>query len=292
LQRAQAERLRAETRADLARNDLKRVESLKGTKAISEEEFDVRSKAVREAEAALAAVKAAEASAQLNLDYTRVKAPISGRLGRRLVTMGNLVQGSDMMPGTLLATLVSVTPIYCYFDADERAFLQYRKTGTAGPEAHRKDTALRCELALAGEEGFPRSGRIDFHDNQVNRVTGTLLMRGIFDNRDGALIPGGFARVRLPVERFESALLIPEAAIVSEQTRKFVYVVNAEQIIEPRPIQPGRAQGAQRVVLAGLKREDRVVVSGLLMLRPGIKVQVVVPEAAAGPGGPTPAPAR
>jgi RND family efflux transporter MFP subunit len=200
-----------------------------------------------------------------------VAAPIGGRISRRLVTPGNLVQGGSQP--TLLTTIVSQNPIYCYFDADERVFLNYQKGGASG-----KTAGIACELALAGETGYPHQGRIDFHENQAHRATGTMRMRGVFDNPDGALIPGGFASVRLPVERVESALLIPEAAIASEQTRKFVYVLNGEQIVEPRLLQLGRPQGAQRIVLAGLKPEDRVVVNGLLMLRPGIKVEVVDPN--------------
>jgi multidrug efflux system membrane fusion protein len=289
LQRTQAERLRAETRADLARNDLKRAESLRGTKAISDEEFDTRSKAVREADAALAAARAAEASAQLNLDYCRVKAPIAGRIGRRLVTPGNLVQGGGMMPGTLLATLVSVDPVYCSFDADELAFNRYRLRRIAEGE---KLAPIPCELELVGETGFPHRGQIDFFDNQVDARTGTVRVRGTFANPDRALIPGMFARVRVLAGPPEEALLIPEAAIASEQTRKFVYVVNVGEVVEPRPLQLGRAHGVERVVLSGLKPDDRVVVSGLLMLRPGIKVHVVDPNAPAGQGGPQAAPAR
>ena len=284
LERAQAERQRVETRLELTKNDLQRAESLRGTKAISEEEYDSRSKAVREAAANLAAAKAAEAVVQLNLGYTRVTAPISGRIGRRLVTAGNMVQGGGMMPGTVLATLVTTDPIYCYFDADERVFVQYRKAGAA--LGGRNNALPSCELALDGEEGFPHQGRIDFYDNQINPVAGTIRLRGVFNNRDATLVPGGFARVRLPVGQTASVLLIPEAAIGSEQTRKFVFVLNREQIVEPRPIQVGRQQGTQRAVLSGLKPDDRIVVNGLMLLRPGIKVQILNTNASAGPAPP------
>jgi RND family efflux transporter MFP subunit len=286
LDRAQAERRRAETQLELSRNDLRRGESLRGTKAISDEEFDARSKAVRSAEDSLIADKAAEASATLDLGYTRITAPIGGKIGRRLVTAGNLIQGSGMMPGTLLATLVRMDPIYCYFDADEKSFLQYRKSGMCSGKSDQQEVPRSCEVGLAGEEGFPHKGRLDFFDNQVNRASGTIRLRAILGNSDRALVPGGFARVRLPVDRIESALLIPEAAIASEQTRKFVYVINAEQVADVRPIQLGRLQGTQRVVLSGLKPEDRVAVTGLMMLRPGVKVQITDPNAPARPAGP------
>lgn len=285
LDRARAERQRAETQLALARNDLERAKILRETQTISEEEFDTRSKLARAAEDALAAAKAAEAAAELNLAYTRVTAPISGRTGRRLVTVGNMIQGSTMMLGTVLATLVPLDPIYAYFDVPETAFQRYRAllaTLHGG-----SSNGLPCELGLAAETGFPHRGTVDFYDNQVDRKTGTIRMRAVFRNPDRVLVPGMFARARLPVERLEAALLIPEGAILSEQTRKFVYVVNAQQVVEPRPVQLGRLHGTQRVILAGLKPDDPVVVSGLLMLRPGVKVQVVdaATAAAAGPGG-------
>lgn len=319
LARAQAERLRAQagveqaraqqvqvlTRLELARNDLQRAEKLRQARAISEEELDLRNKAVREAEAALqaaqatvaaaeAAVGAAEAAiqtAQLNLDYTRVTAPIAGRVGRRLVTVGNLVQGGGQAPGTVLVTLVTQSPIYAYFDVSERAYFQYRKAGLALGSAAGQ-ASLPCEAKLDGEADFLHRGRVDFLDNQLTPSTGTLRLRGVFENADRVLVPGAFARVRLPVERVEKALLIPEAAILAEQTRKFVYVLGPDQIVQPRPVVLGRPQGMQRVVLSGLAPEDSVVVSGLLMLRPGMKVQVGAPgQAPAGPAGATNAPA-
>ena len=272
LERAQAERLRAETRVDLTRNDLKRAESLRGTRAISDEEFDTRSKAVREAEAALAGAKAAETSAQLNLDYARVKAPIPGHIGRRLVTPGNLVQGGGMVPGTLLATLVSTDPVYCSFDAEELAFNRYRlrrvPTGAPG-------TPIPCELALVGETGFPHRGQIDFFDNQVDPRTGTIRMRGTFPNPSHALIPGMFARVRVLAGPPAEALLVPAVAIGSDQGNKFVLVVNADSVVEFRPIEIERQHGARRVVATGLTPNDRVIVNGLMMARPGARVEVV-----------------
>lgn len=283
LERARAERRRAETQLELARNDFRRAEELRASRAISDEEFDARSKAVRAAEDALAAARAAEAVAQLNLGYTRVSAPVAGRIGERLVTVGNMIQGSGMMPGTVLATLVSLDPIYAYFDVPEALFETYRARHETLRAA--EAPALECELGLAAEEGFPHRGRVDFFDNKADRKTGTIRMRAVFPNAERLLLPGMFARVRVPVERVENAMLIPEAAILSEQTRKFVYVLNAENVVEPRPVQPGRLHGRARQILSGLRPDDRVVVSGLLMLRPGIKVQVVDAAAAGAPHG-------
>ncbi len=286
LDRAQAQRRQAETHLDLTRNDLQRAEGLRGTKAISEEEYDNRSKAVREAEAALAAARAAEESAKLDLSYTRITAPISGKIGRRLVTVGNLVQGGS--GPTVLATLVSQDPIYCYFDVDEGAFAQYRRNAQANP-----DGSLACELALVQDPGFPHRGRLDFFDNQVNPQTGTIRLRAVFANPDRALVPGMFARLRVMAGAPEPRLLIPDVAVGSDQGYKYAYVVTPEGAVENRPIETGRAYGDLRAVLKGLTPEDRVVVNGLMtvmMLRPGMKVEAQT--AGAPTAGPEPAAAE
>jgi RND family efflux transporter MFP subunit len=254
---------------------------LRGTRAISEEEYDSRSKAVREAEAALAAARATEAVAQLNLDYTRIIAPINGRIGRRVVTVGNLVQGGGMVPGTVMATMVSMDPVYCYFDADEASFLRYRANSATA-----RNAPLACELALVNEEGFPNKGRVDFFDNQVNSKTGTIRMRGTFANPDRALVPGMFAKVRVPAGPPVQALLVPAVAIASDQGNKFVMIVNKDSVVEPRPIEVGRQHGAMWAVTKGLTTQDRVVINGQMMARPGAKVEVV----AAPSNGAAPAP--
>lgn len=287
LERVQAQRQQAETHLALASNDLKRAASLRGTKAISEEEYDTRSNGVREGQAALAAVAAAEAVARLNLSYTRVLAPISGRIGRRLVTAGNLVQGGGMMPGTLLATLVSLDPIYCYFEVDEPAFLRYRTNATQRTAAGEATIALRCDLALVNETGFPREGRVDFFDNQVDRKTGTIRLRGVFPNPDHRLVPGMFARARVPAGPPVAALLVPAVAVGSDQGNKYVMVVNEGSVVQPRPITVGRTHGLLVSVLEGLTPQDQVVVNGLMMARPGSKVEVVAPPPPA--AGSTPA---
>lgn len=273
LEHAAAQRQQADSRLELARNDLKRAEGLRGTKAISEEEYDSRSKAVREAEAALAAAKASETTARINLDYTQIKAPISGKIGRRLITPGNFVQlQSNGGAAAMLATIVSQEPVYCYFDADEQVYLQYCKSRSA-------TAAIPCELALVNEEGFPHQGKVDFVDNQVDPKTGTIRMRAIFANQDHALVPGLFARVRVPAGQPAETLLVPDVAISSDQGRKFVYVVNPASVIETRPITTGRQHGPLRSVLSGLTTEERVVVNGLVMVRPGAKVEVQSPPA-------------
>lgn len=281
--RMRAERERAEARAELARNDLDRAKHLRDTRVISEEQFDNRSKLAREAEASLAAARAAETAAQVDLDYTRIKAPIAGRIGRRLVTAGNLVQGGGMVPGTVLATLVSMDPVYCYFDADERSFARYR--WHAGSD---RDPPV-CELGLAAEEGFPHKGRVDFFDNRVDPSTGTIRVRAVFANPGRALVPGMFAKVRVPAGPPVEALLVPAVAIGSDQGHKFVLVVDGDNVVGSRPVEVGRQHGAMRAVVEGLSPEERVVVNGLMLARPGSRVEVVgATGAEAGSAGPEP----
>ena len=282
-QHAKAQRLEGEARLELARNDLQRAEALRGTKAISEEDYDSRSKAVPVAEAALEAAKAEELSARINLDYTQIKAPISGRIGRRLVTPGNFVQlGADGGGATLLATIVSMDPVYCYFDVEEGAFRKYRRNAGLAPTAELQTGNLPCEVGLVNEDGFSHQGRIDFFDNRVDPNTGTIRMRAVFPNADRALVPGMFANARVMAGPPEQDLLVPEVAVQSDQGYKFVYVVNGQSQVESRSITTGRAHGQMREVLKGLTAQDRVVVNGLMMLRPGLKVeaQAAAPESA------------
>lgn len=267
---AQALRHQAETRLELARSDLKRAEGLRTSKAISEEEYDTRRNTVADLEAGIAAAKAAETTARINLDYTQIKAPISGKIGRRLVTPGNYVQLQGSGGATVLATIVTQQPIYCYFDAQEQVLLQYTKNGAAGGP-------IPCELALANEEGYPHQGTVDFVDNQVDPRTGTIRMRAVFENADRVLVPGLFANVRVPAGPPVQALLISDVAIQSNQGHKFVYVTgldtNRSVIAEARPVKTGRAHGDRRAILEGLKTSDQVIIDGLIMVRPGARLQ-------------------
>ncbi len=272
LDRAQAQGQQAMTHLELAQNDLRRAEGLKGTKAISEEEYDSRSKAVREAEAALAAAKASETAARLNLDYTQIKAPVSGKIGRRLLTVGNFVQlqGSGGS-ATVLATLVSVDPIYAYFDVEEAAYWKYL---SSAKQAEAKGGSLPCELALVSEQGFPHRGRLDFFDNQVNPQTGTIRLRAVFENADRTLVPGMFANLHVLAGPPQPALLVPDVAVQSDLGYKYVYVASTESKVERRDVDIGRAHGPLRAVAKGLTPQDQVIVNGLMMLRPGVKVEV------------------
>lgn len=265
LDRVHAERVQADTRLELARNDLERARTLRSGRVISDEEFDMRNKAVREGEAAVAAARAAEAAAQLDLEYTRIKAPINGRIGEAIRHLGNLITaGGGNEPA--LATIVSLDPIYAYFDVDEPAFRRYRAEGLAGKA---------CELALGGDEGFSHKGRVDFFDNQIRPESGTMRMRAVFDNADRALVPGMFAKVRVPTGAAADMMLIPAVAVSSDQGNKFVLVVNEAGVIESRDVEAGRQHGAMVVITKGIGPRDRVVVSGLMMARPGSKAEII-----------------
>lgn len=267
LQKARAERERAEIALRQAEDNLKRAEKLQGTKAISEEEFDNRQKAAEIARANLESAKAAERQAELNLEYTQIIAPVEGRIGRRLVSLGDYIQAGMM--GTVMAELVTINPIYAYFDVPEDAFLTYRKL-TGG-----LITNMICELQLPGEGGFLYRGRIDFYNNQVSRDTGTIMMRAVFENLNGSLIPGLYCQIRLPVGEPETALVVPAIAVVNQQGRDFVYVINNQDEIDLRPVVTGRIHGEMRIVKSGLSLEERVAIGRLLMLRPGMKVKPI-----------------
>ena len=274
LNAAKALRQSAETHLEWTSNDLQRAESLRKTRAISEEEYDSRSKAMREAQASLLAAQAAADVAKLNLDYSQIKSPISGKVSQRMMTVGNLVQSSGA--ASMLTKVVSLDPIYCYFTADERAYLTYRQNNNGGNAG----ASVPCELALVNEAGFPHKGHVDFFDNQVDPNSGTIRMRAVFANEDRLLVPGLFARVRVPTGAPVQAMLVPDVAVSSDQGHKFVYVVNTNSMSEIRPVQTSRQSGGFWQVTSGLTTNDNVVVNGLLMIRPGIPVDAQPANAA------------
>jgi RND family efflux transporter MFP subunit len=271
LDRAEADLLQARTRFELASNDMVRADRLLKAKAISEEEADSRSKAEREAAAAIQSSLASLEMAKLNMEYTRVTAPISGRIGRKMITVGNLVNGT-MAQSTALTTIVSMDPIYCYFDVDEGAILKYQQLARDGKQDVLNNGKVRCEIELGNETGFPHKGRLDFVDNRVDPATGTLHVRGIFPNPDGILEPGFFVRARVPGSSKYPALLIPDQAVGTDQSQKFVLVVDGSDTVQYTPVTLGPLVDGLRVVKAGLHTNDWVVVNGLMTVRPGAKV--------------------
>ncbi|HVS39360.1 MAG TPA: efflux RND transporter periplasmic adaptor subunit [Gemmataceae bacterium] len=241
----------------------------------------------------VAADKAVVASNELNLKYTKVTAPVSGRASRYFVTVGNLIQSGDQNGGTLLTTIVSVDPMYAYFDVDERTVQRVRQFAREGKVASADATAVPVSLGLETEEGFPHQGTIDFLDNQVNPKTGTLRVRGVFPNKDETLSPGYFARVRMPVGTPHPALLVSDRALTNDQGQKVLYVVNDKNEVVSRPVRQGQLHDGLREIADGLKPGERVIVSGLLQIRPGAVVEpklVDMPAPTAGnPGGTAPA---
>jgi RND family efflux transporter MFP subunit len=225
-----------------------------------------------QAGAQIVTLKANLEQAKLDLEFTKVTAPVAGRVGRAIVTEGNLVQ-SGQAGGTLLTSLVSVDPMWAYFDVDERTVLRVRGLIREGKAKSARDVPLPVFLGLANEEGYPHEGTIDFVDNQVNPKTGTLKLRGVFPNKDEALAPGYFVRIRVPIGFPHKALLISDRAIDTDQGKKIVYVVDSEKKVAIRPIRPGSLHEGLRAIDEGLKSGDRVMVAGLQQVRPGLVVE-------------------
>lgn len=271
LERTEAELERARSRAELAHKDVERVRTLVAREAVSREEFDTRASAATESDAAVRAAEAAVATARLNLEWTVVRAPIAGRVGRAEVTEGNLVQAGPPSP-TLLTTIVSLDPIYLSFDTDEQTYLRYADRLRAGGERSSRDVKHPVYLGLANEEGFPHEGYLDFIDNQVDPTTGTIRARAVFSNKERLFTPGLFARVKLVSGQHKRVPLIRDAAVGTNQDRKFVLVLKPDSSVDYRPVQLGRVVDGLRVVTDGVTSGERIVVNGLQRIRPGMKV--------------------
>ncbi len=250
---------RAETRVVLAEQDLERSERLAEARAVSVEELEQRRGELKQARADLLAARASLDAAELNLEFTRVTAPIDGRVGEALVRSGNLVSPAN----TVLTTIVSIDPIHVVFEGDERIYLKYQAQARSGTRPSSRDVQNPVQIGLASDADFPFHGRMDFVDNQIDPATGTIRGRALIDNPDGYLIPGLFARVRLLGSGEYEALLIHEAAVMNDQDRKFVYVVNDEGQAVRRDIVLGREVDGLRIVTDGLSAGERIVVNGV-----------------------------
>jgi len=284
LHHAEADLQLAKTRLALARKNFARAVDLLASHAISQEESDIRESTTRQAEASVEEAQAAVDAARLDVEFTHVSAPVAGRVGRKLVTEGNLINGGVGTQGTLLTTIVSLDPIYAYFDADESSLLKYDRLARSGQRRSSRDYQNPVHVALAGDDGFPHDGVMDFVDNQVDRGTGTIVGRAILPNPDLSLIPGLFARLRLPGSGEYAAILLADEAIGSDQSQKFVYVIDGEGKAQYRTVKIGPLVDGLRVVREGVAPEDRVVVAGLQRVRPGLKVDAH--EAASAPDAP------
>ena len=263
--RAEAVLAQARTRNQLAGLEVERAQKLVNSQAISREELDARTSGQAEGDAAIRAAQAAVRVARLNLEWTVVRAPISGRVGRAEITAGNLVQAGAPAP-TLLTTIVSLDPIYVYFDTDEAAYLKYMGAQATGPKGR------QVLIGLANESGFPHEGRLNFVDNRVDGASGTISARALLSNPNGLFTPGLFARVRLLGSQRHPATLVQDAAIGTDQDRKFVLVLKGDTTVEYRPITTGPIVDGLRTVQSGLKPGERVVINGLMRVRPGMKV--------------------
>jgi RND family efflux transporter MFP subunit len=269
--RASADVKRFKTALELARIELVRVQRLRDSGAVSEEELDQRKSSVAQGEANVAGSEAALETASLNLNFTRVTSPIAGRVSRAEVTRGNLVTGGNN-GGTLLTSVVSMDPIYLYFDGDEQAYLRYTKMARSGERQSSRDTANPVQVGLADEEGFPHPGTVDFVDNQLNPQTGTIRARAVLPNKDGQFTPGMFARVQLLGSGEYTAILIEDRAVNTDQNQKYVLLLGANNQIEYRKVKLGRVINGLRVVHEGLKPGDVIVVNGAQRVHPGITV--------------------
>ncbi len=270
----------AQAAATYAKNDLSRREKAYKARAISEMDL-LSSRSDRDqAVAAVAQAKAAVETAKLNLSYTEIHAPFTGRISRRLVDEGNLV-GADGT--TLLTTIVKLKPIYVYFTINERDVVEYLRImteedrrGLRGEDTQPPD----LELALTGDDGYPHNGVLDYMDNEVDPDTGTIQARGLFQNDGLLLIPGLFAKIRIPTGVKKDALLVPDLAVGLDQAGSYVLVVDKDNVVQRQSIQTGQLVGSMRVIEKGVNKEDRVVVKGILRARPGAKVNPVTAEEA------------
>lgn len=278
----------AKAKVELAQKDLDRATTLIKTQAISENIVDQRTQALAAAQAATLQADGALKQAQLNVEYTKVVAPIDGRVSRHLVTVGNLVQGSES-GATLLTSIVSLSPIYVYFDTDEATYVRNSKLWFEGKRPSSRDTPNPVEITLVGETKPSHEGKMDFLDNRLDVGTGTLRGRAIVDNKDLSILPGQFARVRIIASGAYEALLIPDAAVATDQSRKIVMVVKPDDTVEARPVTLGPLDNGLRVIREGLKADDRVIVDGLQRARVGAKVS---PKMAAAVPAPAQAPAN
>ncbi|MBR0737448.1 efflux RND transporter periplasmic adaptor subunit [Bradyrhizobium liaoningense] len=271
----------ARAKAELARRELDRGLNLVQTSAVSVQVVDQRRQALQAAHAAETQAEGALKAAQLNVEFTHVLAPITGRVSRHLVTPGNLVQGADS-GATLLTSIVSLDPIYIYFDVDEATYLRNSKLWFEGRRPSSRDTANPVQVTLTGEMKPSHEGSMDFLDNRLDVSTATLRSRAIVPNKDLSVLPGQFGRVRLIGSLPYEALLIPDAAIATDQSRKIVFVVKEDNVVEARPVVLGPLDEGLRVIREGLKAEDHVIVDGLQRARIGAKVTPKMTQAPAG----------
>jgi RND family efflux transporter MFP subunit len=291
LERAKAELALATARLERMGKDLARAQMLVRSRAISEEEVDTRISDQRQAQESVQAARATVNAAQLNVEFTQVRAPISGRISRNLISVGNLINGGTTQ-SSLLTTIVSLDPIYCYFEADERAYLKGIRQLRNGDHANSRTGKQPVYMALADEENFPHQGSIDFVDNRLDQNTGTITARAVIPNPDLLLAPGLFARLRIPSGSKYKALMLPPEALGSDLSQQFVFVVDAQNLVQYRKVTPGPIIDGWRVIRDGIQSDDWVIVKGVQRVRTGAKVDPLKQDSAGSQPSPPAAPER
>ena len=271
LEQARAELFAAKTKVENANLDVARGQPLIERKIISDKTFDDRMSLLRDAQAAVKVSEAKVKSAELDLSFATIAAPISGGIGRTLVTAGNWISAGSVAGTTLLTTIVSQDPIYVYFDVNENNYIKYRRLAERGVAGAAGIGAL-VEVALADERGFPHKGQLDFLDNRIDQGTGTLRARAVLSNKAGLFSPGLFGRVRVTGSPSYAGLLVPDEAIGTDQTNKYVFVVGEDGIVARRNVRLGPLVEGLRVVREGVGADDWVITKGLQRARPGLKV--------------------
>jgi RND family efflux transporter MFP subunit len=273
LDQARANLVQAKSNLAFTESDFTRGQQLVRDKTITDQTFEQRSQAYRNAQAAVSNNEAAVRQAELDIEFTELRAPVNGRIGDRRVSPGNLVTGGTTGNTTLLATIVSTDPIYFEFTFDEASFLRYERLSKTGNDVASRGGGVQVALKLIDENDFDHPGHMDFIDNVIDRSTGTIRGRAVFSNPNNIFTPGMFARVRVPASALYEALLLPDAAIGTEQARKLVMTVNADNAVTPKYVTLGQlSSDGLRVIKEGLGPDDRVIVNGLMRARPGQKV--------------------
>jgi len=256
------------TALDLAEREFQRGEALRKSGNVSESALDQRRQTFLSAKAESEGAKAALTRANLSLDYTRIQAPIAGRVSRKYISVGNLVNAND----TVLTTIVALDPIHFSFDVDELAYTAYAIMAERGERPSARNTDYEVKVVLAEERAGERKGRMNFVDNRLDEATGTIRGRAVFDNKDLLLQPGMFGRISIPGSGLYKGVLIPDEAVASDQDRRIVYVVGEDGSVAARAIRPGPRIDGYRVVRTGLDGSETIVVGGIVRVRPGIKV--------------------
>jgi len=269
--RRQAEAERAKVQLENARREADRTEQLLANKAISTEEADERIARFHDAKAALLAAEASRDSAKLDLEYTEVRAPIDGRVSRAILTEGNYVSGTAG-GASMLTTIVSVNPVYVYADIDEDTLLKFNALAATQKLETNSDGKVPIELQLADEPGFPHGGHIESFDNRLDANTGSILLRAVFPNDDGRIVPGMFARIRMPASERHEALLVSERAIGTDQAQKYVLTLTPSNTVAYQSVRLGPMVEGKRIIRSGLQPGDKIVVNGLQHVGPGMTV--------------------